>query len=360
MSEPTPASQTGGVERPHVRFGIFDWIDERLGDDLAALYDGRLQLLDYADTAGFYCYHLAEHHWTPLCTAPSPSLFLAAAAQRTHNIRLGPLVYLLPLYNPLRLLEEICMLDHLTHGRLEVGIGRGASPYELAPFHVAIDDARDMFNEALAILVQGLTTGEVSFLGKHYSFDNVRAVLRPRQQPYPPLWYPTNYSRSVAWIGEHNFSTVFGSLFPSLEATREQFQLYNAQRAAHAGEAGRLNGHVADPCYGLVRHVYVAETDAQAIAEARAAYEAFQESFAYLWLIHHDERLTQRGDWESFCAQGGIYVGAPATVRAQLQHAMDGTGSNYFAGAFAFGSLTPEQSLRSLNLFVDHVMPAFR
>ena len=359
MSEPTSVPRAGGAERPRIRFGIFDWIDERLGDDLAALYDGRLQLLDYADTAGFYCYHLAEHHWTPLCTAPSPSLFLAAAAQRTRNIRLGPLVYLLPLYDPLRLLEEICMLDHLTHGRLEIGIGRGASPYELAPFHVAIDDARDMFNEALAILVQGLTTGAVNFQGKHYAFDNVRAVLRPRQQPYPPLWYPTNYSRSVAWIGEHNFSTVFGSLFPSLEATREQFELYNAQRATHAAEPGRLNGHVADPCYGLVRHVYVAKTDAQAISEARAAYEAFQDSFAYLWLIHHDERLTQRGDWESFCAQGGIYVGAPATVRAQLQHAMDVTGSNYFAGAFAFGTLTPEQSLRSLSLFVDEVMPAF-
>jgi alkanesulfonate monooxygenase SsuD/methylene tetrahydromethanopterin reductase-like flavin-dependent oxidoreductase (luciferase family) len=252
------------------------------------------------------------------------------------------------------------MLDHLSHGRLEVGIGRGASPYEMAPFHVAVDDARPMFEEALAILVQGLTTGEVNFSGQHYTFENVRAVLRPRQQPYPPLWYPTNYSRSVAWIGEHNFSTVFGSLFPSLEATREQFALYNAQRAAHAGQPGRLNGHVPDPCYGLVRHVYVAETDAQAEAEARVAYEAFQDSFAYLWLIHHDERLTQRGDWESFRALGGIYVGAPATVRAQLQHALAVTGGNYFAGAFAFGNLTPEQSLRSLRLFVEQVMPACR
>lgn len=73
-----------------------------------------------------------------------------------------------------------------------------------------------------------------------------------------------------------------------------------------------------------------------------------------------DERLTQRGGWESFRAQGGIYVGAPATVRAQLQHALDVTGGNYFAGAFAFGNLTPEQALRSLRLFVAQVMPTFR
>src|SRR5438045_7057681 len=102
-------------------------------------------MVEYADAAGFDYYHLAEHHWTPLCMAPSPTLFLAAVAQRTLRIRFGPLVYVLPLYHPLRLLEEICMLDHLSHGRLEVGIGRGASPYELAPFHVSVDETRPIF-----------------------------------------------------------------------------------------------------------------------------------------------------------------------------------------------------------------------
>ena len=208
MSEPTTSGR--------VRFGIFDWIDQPPGADLAALYDGRLRLLEYADQAGFWGYQLAEHHWTPLCTAPSPNLFLAAAAQRTRRIRLGSLVYLLPLYNPLRLLEEVCMLDQISHGRLEIGVGRGASPYELAPFGVDADETRAIFDEVLAILVQGLRTGEVHFEGKYFNFPDVRAVLRPVQRPYPPLWYPTNYSRSVAWIGQHNFSVVFGSLFPSL------------------------------------------------------------------------------------------------------------------------------------------------
>jgi alkanesulfonate monooxygenase SsuD/methylene tetrahydromethanopterin reductase-like flavin-dependent oxidoreductase (luciferase family) len=350
MSEPT-------TQRSRIRFGIFDWIDARRSLDLTTLYDERLQMLEYADQAGFYCYHLAEHHWTPLCMTPSPSLFLAAAAQRTRRIRLGPLVYLLPLYHPLRLLEEICMLDHLTHGRLEVGIGRGASPYEMAPFHVTPDEARPMFEEALAILVQGLTTGEVNHEGRYYTFKDVHAVQRPRQRPYPPLWYPTNYSRSVSWIGQHGFSVVFGSLFPSLEATRQQFELYNAQRAEHQNDPERLNGHVADPCYGLVRHVYVAETDAQALAEAKAAYAEFQESFGYLWLLHGEDRTTRRGDWDTFRADGGIYVGSPATVRAQLQQAMETTRGNYFAGAFAFGNLTLEQVLRSMRLFVEDVMP---
>ncbi|HEY8693824.1 MAG TPA: LLM class flavin-dependent oxidoreductase, partial [Chloroflexota bacterium] len=110
-----------------LRFGLFDWLD-RGQADIAALYDQRLRLLEYADKAGYAIYHLAEHHGTPLGMAPSPNLFLATAAQRTRHIRLGPLVYIVPLYNPMRLAEEICMLDQLSGGRLELGVGRGSSP----------------------------------------------------------------------------------------------------------------------------------------------------------------------------------------------------------------------------------------
>src|SRR4029450_11973265 len=114
----------------HVAFGLFDWVDRRQGP-LGQLYEDRLRLLEAADAAGFAGYHLAEHHATPLGMAPSPSVFLAAAAQRTRCMRLGPLVYLLPLYHPLRLIEEVCMLDHLSGGRLDLGVGRGVSPYEV-------------------------------------------------------------------------------------------------------------------------------------------------------------------------------------------------------------------------------------
>ena len=91
-----------------IEFGLFDWID-RSTAPLHQLYEERLQLLAAADQGGFFCYHLAEHHATPLGMAPSPALFLAAATQRTKRIRLGPLVYLLPLYDPLRLIED-CLL----------------------------------------------------------------------------------------------------------------------------------------------------------------------------------------------------------------------------------------------------------
>ena len=105
-----------------------------------------LHLFQAAEAAGFRGYHLAEHHGTPLGAAPSPGIFLAALAQATSSIRIGPLVYLVPLYIPLRLIEEICMLDNLSKGRLEVGLGRGVSPIEVAFFGVDPDDAMEMFH----------------------------------------------------------------------------------------------------------------------------------------------------------------------------------------------------------------------
>src|SRR5581483_10355169 len=113
-------------------------------------------------------------------------VFLAAAAQRTSRIRLGPLVYLLPLYNPLRLLEEICMLDQLSGGRLELGVGRGISPYELGYFGVDPAKTRALFDEALAIILAGLTRERLTYHGRYHHFDDVPIELRPLQRPYPP------------------------------------------------------------------------------------------------------------------------------------------------------------------------------
>ena len=110
-----------------MEFGVFDHLDHGTAS-LGETYEMRLLLAEDYDRAGFYACHQAEHHSTPLGAAPSPSLFLAALAQRTRRLRFGPLVYTLPLYHPLRLAEEICMLDQMSGGRLQVGIGRGISP----------------------------------------------------------------------------------------------------------------------------------------------------------------------------------------------------------------------------------------
>ena len=126
-----------------MKFGLFDHVEDA-ERPLATLFDERLTFAQAADDAGIYCLHVAEHHATPLNMVPVPGIYLGAVARATKRMRLGPLVYLLPLYSPLRLIEEICILDHLSYGRMEVGVGRGVSPFELKYHKIEHDDSRHL------------------------------------------------------------------------------------------------------------------------------------------------------------------------------------------------------------------------
>jgi len=170
-----------------LQFGIFDHLDES-GEPLAQLYDTRLKLVEQYDRLGFRSYHIAEHHSSTLGMAPSPSVFLAAVAQRTNRLRFGPLVFVTPMYHPLRLIEEIVMLDHLSKGRLEMGLGRGASPIEIGSFGVDFESSPDRNRETIELVLKGLTSDILHHEGKFYNFDKVRIAARPLQKPHPPLW----------------------------------------------------------------------------------------------------------------------------------------------------------------------------
>jgi alkanesulfonate monooxygenase SsuD/methylene tetrahydromethanopterin reductase-like flavin-dependent oxidoreductase (luciferase family) len=341
---------------PQVDFGLFDWI-ERNGSPLQQLYEDRLQLLEAADGAGFYCYHLAEHHATPLSMVPSPALFLAAAAQRTRKIRLGPLVYLLPLYDPLRLIGEVCMLDQLSGGRLDLGVGRGVSPYELRYFGVDPAASRAIFSEALEVLIAGLTHERLTYEGQHHQYRDVPIELRPCQQPYPALWYPTHNMESMPYVARHGFNFV--DLGPA-KAVRERVDAYWRIWEEHRGEAGRLNGHVAKPKVGVLRQLVVAETDDEALAIARPAYADFNHSILKLWHDHGDHAVDGLFDWETATQRETVLCGSPARVRERLSELVEVSGCNYVICSFAWGTLAHQQTLKSLQLFVQEIMPAFQ
>src|SRR2546423_3910947 len=184
------------------KVGIFDHV-ERADRPIATTYDERLKFAAAADEAGIYCLHVAEHHATPLNLVPVPGVYLGAVARATTRMRLGPLCYLLPLYSPLRLIEEICILDHLSHGRMEVGIGRGVSPFGLKYHKIDHDESRAIFIDAFNCINAGLTTETLNFSGKYYQFEDVPIALRPVQQPHPAFWYGSSNTTGAAWAGEH-------------------------------------------------------------------------------------------------------------------------------------------------------------
>lgn len=345
---------------PAIRFSLFDWLDET-GRDYGDTYDDRLKLLEFADRAGYYAYFLAEHHGTSLSTTPSPSIFLAAAIQHTRRLRLGALTWLLPLYNPLRLLEELCMLDQMSHGRIELGISRGSSPYEAARHGVTAEESRPRFEETLAILRMGFTQGVLDHAGSRHHYEGLKTRLRPVQKPYPPVWFPTSSPASVPWVAAQGMNIVMSLLhsksFDELCASLAQ---YRTEHAKHRNDPGRINAHVAEPEVAFTTHVYVADTDARAIAEAGAAYVQFHENFTRRYVdIGQADKYAHRADFGKLVADGKILCGSPATVRAALQRMIPAAGANHFIGAFTFGSLTLAQQRRSLELFASEVMPAF-
>ena len=336
----------------HLDFGIFDHLDRRDGP-LGELYESRLKLIEAYDRAGFYAYHLAEHHGTPLGMAPSPGIFLSAVAQRTKRLRFGPLVYTLPLYTPLRLIEEICMLDQLSGGRLEIGVGKGISPFEVAYFGVDHDEAQAMYMEALDVILAGLTSKTLSHRGKYYRYENVPMELWPVQKPHPPLWYGVVVPQSAVWLAQHGINIISLAGNPEVRAITDR---YRAEWAARTDVAG-----LPHPKMGVGRHVVVAETEREAHALAGPAYDAWYTSMNHLWKLHGTTvRAAYAPNYEAVRKMDTTIVGTPEQVRAEVARHLAETGANYFIGRFAFGTLSHDAAMRSLGLFVDEVMPQFR
>jgi alkanesulfonate monooxygenase SsuD/methylene tetrahydromethanopterin reductase-like flavin-dependent oxidoreductase (luciferase family) len=338
-------------------FGVFDHLDFS-GAPLAEHFEHRLRLAEVYDRCGFHGYHVAEHHATPLGAAPSPSVFLAAVAQRTKRLRIGPLVYVLPLYNPLRLIEEVGMLDNLSGGRFMLGVGRGASPIE-ARF-CGIDEAEmtPRYQEALACLLQGLREQRLTFHGAFYRVDDAPMLLKPVQRPHPPLWYGLGRPESVAWAAANDVNVVMLALDNDVRALAD---LDRAEWARLMKPADAI------PLLGVCRAVVVADTDEAAAALARDAYAKWAMSFEWLWRdqgVIIRERFpglarTYPEAWDELAALGAGCAGSPDTVRRFVLAAAENTGCNYFVARFAFGSLTAPQAARSAELFAEHVMSAF-
>jgi alkanesulfonate monooxygenase SsuD/methylene tetrahydromethanopterin reductase-like flavin-dependent oxidoreductase (luciferase family) len=335
-----------------MQFGIFDQNDHGLYP-LGEQYENRLKLIEFYDQAGFRSYHMSEHHSTPLNLTPSPSVFLAAASQRTRRLRLGPLVYVLPAHHPLRLVEEICMLDQLSNGRLDVGVGRGASAHELEHFGIDPEQAPAMYVEAYTIIKQALTQPEITFKGRYYHFENVPIEIKPVQRPHPPLWYAIPVPEGAVWPAQNRINVVCGG---PVAKVREITDRYRAEWTAA--------GHPPDdiPLLGINRFVVAADTDREAMELGRRAWPAFYASFMKLWKKHGTQPRYARipEDFESVVENGGALAGSPGTIRDQVRNMAEQAGASYFISQFSFGNLSHQEVLHSAAIFAREVLPGAR
>lgn len=329
-----------------MQFGIFDHIDAN-GQPAGEQYAARLRLVELYERLGFYCYHLTEHHATDLGMASSPSVFLAAVAQRTSTIKLGTLVYLLPLHHPLRLLEEIGMLDQLSGGRFQLGVGRGGQPAEHSRFGLADADLAPMFDEALEIIEQGLSGTLAAHKGAYYDLPAVELRIRPLQQPRPPLWYGTGSSHRNAWAAEREVNLL--TLVPNARA-KEINDDYREQLA----KLGKP-----EPCIGQARQLIVAPTDAEAEAIGERAWKRFAVSFNWLVTWLGREPFPLPPTLAAAQAAGIAFAGSPASMRDFVARSRDEAGANYIALELAFGDISEAEAGQSAELFAREVAPHF-
>jgi alkanesulfonate monooxygenase SsuD/methylene tetrahydromethanopterin reductase-like flavin-dependent oxidoreductase (luciferase family) len=333
-----------------MKLGIFDHMD-RGAAPLDQLFEERLQLVEAYDRAGFYGYHVAEHHATPLGVAGCPGIWMAAIAQRTKRLRFGPLVYLLPLYHPIKLIEEVCMLDQMSQGRMMLGVGRGISPIEMG--YYGLDPARTpaMYAEALAVLLHGMTSETLTFSGEFYNYRDVPMEMTPYQKPHPPLWYGLGRTEAVPWAAENRINIVGNLPGAGMRALTDRYR----------DEWATLGRDPADiPLMGVGRHVVVAETEKEALEVARRGYVKWRESFLVLWKKHNMMPVAHAifpERFEDAEEQGRAVAGTPDKVREFLQRTVDDAGLNYLLCRFAFGDITGQEALASTDLFVRKVMP---
>jgi alkanesulfonate monooxygenase SsuD/methylene tetrahydromethanopterin reductase-like flavin-dependent oxidoreductase (luciferase family) len=335
-----------------LNFAIFDHLDSD-GGPLGRFFEERLRLLELIERSGFHGYHLAEHHSTPLGMASSPSVFLASAIQRTRTIRLGPLVYVLPLYHPLRLYEEICMLDHLSGGRLTVGVGRGGALIEHQRFGVDPAQAPAIYQEAFAVLMRAFETDVLDFEGRFYNYKDYLVQAKPVQRPHPPIWYGAPHADAIAWAAPRSINVV--SLGPAARA-RAISDRYRDEWKRLGRDGSALPG------IGITRHIVVAETDDAARAIAGTAYPRWRDAIEFLWRRTNADFVLKDiypRDFAALERLGHGIAGSPATVRDYLVRLREETGVNIVLCQMVFGDMRFDDAVRSIGLFGREIIPAF-
>jgi len=335
-----------------------------------ALYNEYLDEMEHAETLGFDGLGVNEHHQNAYGTMPSPNLMAAALVRRTKRAKIAILGNALPLRDhPLRIAEEIAMLDVLSGGRIISGFVRGIG-CEYLSSGVNPTDSRARFHEAHDLIVRAWTEdGPFTFEGEHYRVRYANIWPRPLQRPHPPIWLPSQGStETIRWGAQHRYPFV--SVFTSYQQTKRLIDEYKA--------AATAAGYRARPAQiGIALPIYVAETDARARKEAKPHL---------LWLfkkglkmpphflsppgyISEDSlrkflaaglRLPSELSFEELEHDGYFLAGSPQTVTARLREIREETGFGLFIGGGRIGDMPRAKAYRNLELFAKEVMPHFR
>lgn len=341
-----------------MEFGIFDIMQVPPEVPSYRAYTRHLADAELADQLGLDYHFVAERHFMALYRTPSPTAWLGAMSQRTKRIRIGALAYTVPMHNPVRLAEDVSMLDHLSGGRVEVGVGLGHRPEELASIGIDPNLRHPLLVESLVLMRKAWLGQTFDYPGTAFKFSGIR-VDGPIQLPHPPLWYAGNDPRAAQWCARNMVSLAIG--FQPNEQLLNPANAFHDQKTEDQREPNRR------PYLALMRHLYVAETDDQARQEMIDDLQRIGRAFAAgpreLPSVDPSE-LPDRDDAESQLDQllesDVVIGGGPETCARRLAETSTQLGLNVFLANPYLTGLEPERVQRTIRLFAEQVAPQVR
>lgn len=324
-------------------FAVMDHYPQELARTVGMLYGELLAQAELADEAGFDSFWVAEHHFHEYGAMPRPAVFLAAASQRTKRIRLGSAVAVLPLDNPLRIAEDYAMLDVLSGGRLNLGIGSGYLRHEFDGLSVPYEEKRARFDEALDIIRQAFLGQRFSYAGRYYNFENVQLNVTPLQKPSPPVWVATLGSEPLLHLGKRGLPVM---VIPY--AASEKLEDLAAPIAGFRQAFASSSRAATEPSVPFGLHIYCAEDTATAIADAEDAMNRYVRTRLF----------AKQRSVELLRERGLVAIGDPDHICSLLER-YAAIGMTHCLALTSFGGLPHEKVIRSMQLLTKHVLPRF-
>jgi probable F420-dependent oxidoreductase len=310
-------------------------------------FEETLRECERAEAAGFDSVWLGEHHNNPVLY-PAPLIGLSAIASRTHSIRLGTGVLLLPLYHPVMVAEEGAMVDMISGGRLILGVGAGYAPEEFAAFGYSLKERGSRLEEGASLLRRLWTEEKVTHHGRHYRVDNATIAPRPVQQPRPPIWFGAWVEpaiRRAARVGDAWFVGPSANLTEIAPCAR----LYK-EACSETGCGGEI---------ALFRYVFVADSMSQAMSAAADPFIQAFESMYFRWPHPVVKRPAGKLTIERL-AENRIILGDPKTCIQEIARFRKELGLKHLVCRFSVPGIPREACAASLDLFTREVMPALR
>lgn len=338
-----------------MRFGAHylpTWVPE-LDGDAPTFYQQMFEQMEELDALGFDDVWVTEHHFHEYGgTIPNPPTFLAAAARSTRRIHLGIAVSVLPLHNPLQIAEAYAMVDVISNGRLEFGVGRGSTLPEFESFRIGYEDSPVRLREGAEIIRRAWVDDAVTFHGELYDYVDVRVLPKPVQRPHPPIWVGASRTDDTfRWAGHQGFHLMTLPYMYEPSALQHWIGIYRdaLAEAGHDPAAREILGKF---------HIYVAKSDEAARRESTPYLIRYRD------LAHERNPASRLGpgeayDFDTEVAKGNVIAGDPERCIDIIHRWREILGLTTISGTFHFAGLPQEFALKNIRLFAERVVPAF-